>query len=236
MEVDTYGDFADKDWKDNEKGFARMIQRIDESVGKIMDKLTELGIAENTLIIFSSDNGPHDEGGHSVTCFNSSGGFQGYKRSLHEGGIRIPFIAWQPGTIKPGESDHQGYFPDLLATFCDIAGVENIENSDGYSILPLLKGDESSLKKHDYLYFEFQGQIAVRKDNWKYFQDKEGNESLYNLASDKHEDNDLKEENKEKFEELKSYIKQEHRDYIAVEVPIYYDRSRRGTILKGVAF
>jgi len=101
MEVDTYAQFEECDWRPNEKGFARMVQRIDISVGRIVDKLRELGLAENTLVLFSSDNGPHDEGGHSVTRFDSAGGFQGYKRSLHEGGIRIPFIALWPGTIEP---------------------------------------------------------------------------------------------------------------------------------------
>ena len=96
MEVDTYGEFEGCDWSPNEKGFARMVQRIDITVGRILTTLKELGIAKNTLVLFTSDNGPHNEGGHSVTRFNSSGGFQGYKRSLHDGGIRIPFIAWWP--------------------------------------------------------------------------------------------------------------------------------------------
>ena len=85
--------------------------------------------------------------------------------------------------------------------------------------------------KHDYLYFEFMGQIAIGKDNWKYYQDKEGNESLYNITEDRHEDNDVKDENKEKFEELKGYIKLEHQDYVSFEVPVYYDRSRRSAVL-----
>jgi len=223
MEVDTYGNFEDKDWRPNEKGFARMVQRIDVTVGKVMDTLRELGIAENTLVLFTSDNGPHNEGGHSVTRFNSSGGFQGYKRSLHEGGIRIPFIAWWPGTLTPGASDHMGYFPDLLPTCCDVTGAVYDCYTDGKSFLPLLRGDANNQRTHDYLYFEFMGQIAVRKENWKYFRSKEGEEALYHLANDRHEDRDLKSQNPEIFADLKSCVEREHRDYRPRDCPVYYD-------------
>lgn len=223
MEVDTYGEFEDRDWKPNEKGFARMVQRIDISVGKIMDKLKELGIADNTLVLFTSDNGPHNEGGHSVTRFNSSGGFQGYKRSLHEGGIRIPFIAWWPGTITPGESDHMGYFPDLLPTFCELAGAACDVLTDGLSIRPLLTGD-SGQPRHEHLYFEFQTQSAVRRDNWKYFANsKTGEEALYDLANDRHEDHDVKGEHPAIFAELKACVEHGHQDYKPCPVPVYYD-------------
>lgn len=223
MEVDTYGEFADRDWEPNEKGFARMVQRIDISVGRIMDTLKELGIAENTLILFTSDNGPHNEGGHSVTRFNSSGGFQGYKRSLHEGGIRIPFLAWWPGTIAPGESDHMGYFPDLLPTFCDVAGAACDVSTDGVSIHPLLTGAPGQLK-HDYLYFEYQTQLAVRREQWKFFANSAtGEEALYDLSRDRHEDNDVKADHPATFEELKAWVAHEHRDYKPCPVPVYYD-------------
>lgn len=227
MEVDTYGEFEERDWTPNEKGFARMIQRIDISVGKVMDTLKELGIAENTLVVFASDNGPHNEGGHSVTRFNSSGGFQGYKRSLHEGGIRIPFIAWQPGAIAPSTSDHLGYFPDLLPTFCAVADVECDCPTDGVSLLPLLTGS-SAQTQHDCLYFEYRGQLAVRKGNWKYYADAEGAESLYDLATDRHEDHDVKAENPDVFAELRAQIECKHEDYEPVNTPMYYDPPCRG--------
>jgi len=227
MEVDTYGEFEKNDWKPNEKGFARMVQRIDITVGKVLDKLKALGIAENTLVLFSSDNGPHNEGGHSVTRFDSAGGFQGYKRSLHEGGIRIPFIAWWPGTVAPGVSEQHGYFPDLLPTFCDVAGVERDgESDDGLSIYPLLRGDTAQQKQHEHLYFEYRGQCAVRKGNWKYFCDADGNESLYDLAADRHEDNDVKAQNPAVFDELKACIERDHADYTAFAVPPSYDPPR----------
>ncbi len=224
MEVDTYGEFEDRDWKPNEKGFARMVQRIDMSVGRIRETLEELGIADNTLVLFSSDNGPHNEGGHSVTRFNSSGGFQGYKRSLHEGGIRIPFIAWQPGTIRPGACDHHGFFPDLLATCCEAAGCEGVPDTDGHSILPTLYDRAEAQKHHDYLYFEYRGQLAVRQRKWKYFRDANGNEALYDLDADSHEDNDVKEQHPDIFKKLKACVEQEHADYTPFKPPVAYDR------------
>ncbi|MEM9161408.1 MAG: arylsulfatase, partial [Verrucomicrobiota bacterium] len=221
MEVDTYGDFEDEDWAPNEKGFARMVQRLDEVVGKVLDKLDELGIAENTLVVFSSDNGPHNEGGHKVTRFNSSGGFQGYKRSLHEGGIRIPFIARWKGVIEPGVTDHMGYFPDLLPTFCDAAGVESELDVDGKSILPLLTGNKENLDTHEYLYFEFNNQLAVRKGNMKYYRSEEGEESLYRLDTDRRENVDLKAERPGVFAELKGYVDKEHIPHTSTRVPAY---------------
>ena len=224
MEVDTYGEFEDRDWSPNEKGFARMVQRIDITVGQVMDTLKELGIAENTLVLFSSDNGPHNEGGHSVTRFDSSGGFQGYKRSLHEGGIRIPFIAWWPGTVKPGVTDHMGYFPDLLPTCCDIAGGNSDHATDGLSILPLLKGNRTEQEAHECLYFEYVDQLAVRKGSWKYFADsKAEEEALYNLTEDRHEDTNLKASMPDVFADLKSHVERTHQDYVPFDVPVYYD-------------
>ncbi|RMD84807.1 MAG: N-acetylgalactosamine-6-sulfatase [Lentisphaerae bacterium] len=220
MEVDDYGEFADKPWSDNEKGFARMIQRIDQAVGKVVEKVKELGLEKDTIIFFSSDNGPHNEGGHQVTTFNSAGPFQGFKRSLHEGGIRVPFIAWSPERI-PGNrvTDELAYFPDLIETFTELAGLIPVHYSDGHSLVPLLTGNEGKQPKHPYLYFEFMGQIAVRRGDFKYFRDKEGEEALYNIADDVHEDHDIKDKYPEIFEELKAYIKREHVDYRPLPIP-----------------
>ncbi len=223
MEVDTYGKFEDRDWEPNEKGFARMVQRIDITVGRIMDTLKTLGIAEETLVIFSSDNGPHNEGGHSVTRFDSAGGFQDYKRSLHEGGMRIPFIAWSPGTIEPSVSDHMGYFPDLLPTFLDVAGVNFNGMCDGLSTLPLLTGSESRQQLHEYLYFEFEGQLAVRRGPWKYYANREGKETLFDLSADRHEDDDVRELQQDIFSELKLCVAREHQTHTPSQTPAYYD-------------
>jgi arylsulfatase A-like enzyme len=236
MEVDRYGDFADRDWEPNEKGFARMVQRIDQSVGRILETLRELGIAEKTLVLFTSDNGPHNEGGHSVTRFDSAAGFQGYKRSLHEGGIRIPFIAWMPGTVAPGISDHLGYFPDLLPTFCELAGTVAPTAHDGLSLAPLLAG-RGTQARHGHLFFEFENQIAVRSGNWKYYRGRRGpepcapdvpndDEALYDLAADRHEDRDLKAEHPEVLRELKTHVVHEHREYTPDPVPPAYEPRR----------
>jgi arylsulfatase A-like enzyme len=220
MEVDTYAEFEDKDWKPNEKGFARMVQRIDETVGKVVNKVKELGLEEDTLILFSSDNGPHNEGGHSVKRFDSAGGFQGYKRSLHEGGIRIPFIARWKGKIEGGQtSDYMGYFPDFLATFSEMAGIELNTEHDGISLLPLLTDNPTEQEEHPYLYFEFEGQVAVKKDEWKYFKSSNGSEALYNLVEDRHEDNNIKDVYPKKFAELKNYAQLEHQDYQPATLP-----------------
>jgi arylsulfatase A-like enzyme len=210
MEVDTYGEFAGRDWAPNEKGFARMVQRIDQSVGRILDALDNGGIAANTLVLFTSDNGPHNEGGHSVTRFNSAGGFRGYKRSLHEGGIRIPFVARWLDKVRPGVSSHAGYFPDLLPTVCELAGAACPPATDGLSFLPLLTG--RTQPRHDHLYFEYQDQVAVRRGDWKYYRQGE-NEALYNLASDRHEDHDCHAAHFAMLLDLKDCAGRAHRAY-----------------------
>jgi len=233
MEVDTYGSFASEDWSPNEKGFARMVQRIDQTVGRIIKTLREEGIAEKTLVIFTSDNGPHSEGGHKVERFDSAGGFQGYKRSLHEGGIRIPFITWWPGTIRPGVTSYTGFFPDLLPTVCNLAGVEPIP-CDGKSLLPLLAGSSALRSAHHSLYFEFEDQIAVRMGHWKFFRNGHSRhpfmleetgdyEALFDLEKDPHEDEDIKQIHPSILRQLKAVAMQEHRDYAPAAVPASYE-------------
>jgi arylsulfatase A-like enzyme len=219
MEVDEYGDFATKDWKDNEKGFARMLQRIDQTVGKVRAKLEELGLAEDTIIMFSSDNGPHQEGGHAVKTFDSAGPFQGFKRSLHEGGIRVPFIAWGPGRIPGGRvSEELCYFPDLMNTFCELVMLPPEGPADGHSLVPLLEGREDEQPSHPYLYHEYLGQIAVREGNHKFYRDGDGAEFLYDLETDVHEDTDIKDQHPAIFARLKGRIALEHRDYAPTPV------------------
>jgi arylsulfatase A-like enzyme len=171
MEVPDYGIYADMDWPNPEKGFAAMIQNIDETVGAIHRKLKECGIEENTLVIFISDNGPHAEGHHDPEFFNSSGPLRGKKRDLYEGGIRTPFIAKWPDKIKAGSaSDHISAFWDYLPTFCEIAGIEVPVHTDGISFLPALTGNENKQQKHEYLYWEFYergGIQAALMENWK---------------------------------------------------------------------
>ena len=169
MEVPDLGIYQDKDWPETQKAHAAMITYIDKDVGLILNKLCDLGIDKNTLVIFTSDNGPHDEGGADSYFFNSNGQLSGIKRDLYEGGIRVPMIAWWPGNINPGrQSDHISAFWDFLPTACDIAGVPPLEYTDGISFLPTLVEGEQT--KHEYLYWEFfekGGRQAIRKKNWK---------------------------------------------------------------------
>jgi arylsulfatase A-like enzyme len=218
MEVDDYGSFDGKPWPDPEKGFARMIQYMDESVGKISGKLKELGVDENTLLIFTSDNGPHSEGNHSSSFFLSSGVFRGEKRDLYEGGIRVPFIARWPAKIKPGSiSDHASAFWDYLATFCEIADIAAPDHTDGISFLPALTGNSLHQRKHPYLYWEFYemgGKQAVRKDNWKAVRlnTRTGNPAieLYNLDTDPSETQDVSSLYPEKVADLEAIMAEAH--------------------------
>lgn len=134
--------------------FAGMMTRLDGDVGRIIALVRSLGIAENTLIIFTSDNGPHQEGGHRPAYFNSNGGLRGIKRDMYEGGIRIPFIAWWPGAIEAGSlNNHVCAFWDFLPTACDLARIKTPKGKDGISYLPGLLGKKQ--KAHPFLYWEF---------------------------------------------------------------------------------
>src|SRR5258705_5736822 len=150
-------------------GFATMVARLDRYVGDIIRSVQQEGILENTLIIFTSDNGPHREGGGDPDFFNSNGIFRGIKRDLYEGGIRVPFIAYWKGKIVPGTREQPGAVWDIYPTFLELAGRPATQNIDGISILPTLtrKGKQ---KEHEYFYWEFHennGRQAVRWKNWK---------------------------------------------------------------------
>ena len=151
--------------------FAAMMTILDRDVGHILDLLKELGIDENTLVIFTSDNGPHKEGGHKPDFFDSNGPLRGYKRDLYEGGIRVATAAWWPSVIKPGSaSSHVGTGWDVLPTFCELAGVPTPEGIDGVSFAPTLRGQKTKQAKRDHVYWEFHeqgGKQAVRKGKWK---------------------------------------------------------------------
>jgi len=169
MEVPDYGQYADKDWPEPQKGTAAMISRMDSDIGKLVSRLEESGIDKHTIIFFTSDNGPHAEGLNDPDFFNSNGSLRGIKRDLTEGGIRVPFIAWWPGTIQGGQtSNHMSAFWDFLPTACDLAGVTKPSSLDGLSYMPALLGDEQP--EHTYLYWEFfeqGGKQAIRQGNWK---------------------------------------------------------------------
>ena len=150
--------------------YAAMVSRLDRDVQRLVDLLEKQGILDNTLIIFTSDNGTHHEGGHDPDFFDSNGPFRGYKRDLYEGGIRTPFIAYWPGVItKASVSYHISAFWDFLPTMADLIGVSTPKGVDGISFLPTLTG-KCKQKKHKSLYFEFHeqgGRQAILKDGWK---------------------------------------------------------------------
>lgn len=149
--------------------FAAMVARLDRFVGEIMNAVKDKGIEKNTLVIFTSDNGPHRENGGDPDFFNSNGGLRGIKRDLYEGGIRVPFIACQPGLTKPGTINTMPVaIWDLFPTFSQLAKVAWIPETDGISLLPTLKAQK--LSQHPYLYWELHesgGKQAVRFGNWK---------------------------------------------------------------------
>jgi arylsulfatase A-like enzyme len=199
--------------------FAAMVERIDGYVGEVMTKLEQLGISENTIVIFTSDNGAHFEGGTDYDFFNSNGPFRGLKRDLYEGGIHVPMIIKWPGKVKPGTiSDHVSAFWDWLPTFAEILGKKVPMEIDGLSFLPSLLGEKSQ-PKHDHLYWEFHelgGRQAVRRGNWKLvkYQVKDTSKTvteLYDLASDPTESKNLASENPQKVAELNDLIKNSHR-------------------------
>ena len=213
--------------------FAAMITRLDYYVGEVLKKLKEKGLDENTLVIFSSDNGPHEEGGADPTFFGRDGKLRGLKRQCHEGGIRIPFIARWPGHVPAGKvNDHICAFYDLMPTFCDVAGIKNYEKKyrnkekevdyfDGISFAPTLLGMKKQ-KQHDFLYWEFNetNQIAVRMDDWKLIV-KKGKPFLYNLKTDIHEDNDVALQHPDIVEKLKKVIFEQRipNPYFSVTLP-----------------
>lgn len=190
--------------------YASMVSRLDKDVGRILNKLKEMGVDENTLVIFTSDNG-HEYDNLKDEFFNSNGEFRGKKRDLYEGGIRMPFVARWPNKIKAGTTtDHISAFWDFLPTACDIAGIEPTAAINGISYLPVLVNGQDLQKKHDYLYWEFnekQGPIqALLKEDWKlvYFVDKRF--ELYNLKTDPSELTDVSKQHPEVLKELQAEL------------------------------
>lgn len=214
--------------------FAGMITRLDHYVGEILEKLKAKGLDERTIVIFTSDNGPHEEGGADPVFFGRDGKLRGLKRQCYEGGIRIPFIVRWPGHVKAGSrSDLPFAFYDLMATFSDLAGVddyvERYKNKrlaedyfDGISIVPTLLGRKGQ-KRHDFLYWEFHetDQLAVREGDWKMVVIK-GVPHLYNLSTDLHEDHDVAAEHPDRVKKMVEIIKSQHTpsQYFKVTMPI----------------
>ncbi len=197
--------------------FAAMVTRIDRYVGEVFALLRELGLDRRTLVLFTSDNGPHREGGANPDYFDSYGPFRGVKRDLYEGGIRLPLIAWAPGRIAAeSTNDHVCAFWDMLPTFAEVAGVELPDTlaTDGISIVPALTG-RGLQPEHDYLYWEFHeggGKQAVRRGEWKAVRQNvqsnpEGPIELYDLSRDLHEDHNVAESHPALVREMDSLMR-----------------------------
>jgi len=214
MEDPDRHQFASEPWPTAEIGFASMVARLDRDVGRLIAQLEAQGLADNTLVIFTSDNGPHQEGGHDGSFFDSNGPLRGFKRDLTEGGIRVPFIARWPGRIKPGTtSDHAGYFGDFFATAAELAGASLPAGLDSRSFLPALLGQTQSAP--EYLYWEFyengSGQ-AVRYGDWKAIRRPmlTGAVALYDLATDLGEERDVAATHPELVTRAKAFMDQSH--------------------------
>jgi arylsulfatase A-like enzyme len=187
MEVPGDQPYSDRDWPQPEKNFAAMITRLDADVGRILEQLKASGLDRDTLVIFTSDNGPHKEGNHDPDYFNSSGPLRGIKRDLYEGGVRVPFIVRWPGRIAAGRvSDCVIAFWDFLPTAAELAGVKAPSGLDGISFVPELTGKPQAA--HEYLYWEFHERgftQAIRMGDWKGVRLDVGQPiELYNLKTD----------------------------------------------------
>ncbi|HLJ46589.1 MAG TPA: sulfatase-like hydrolase/transferase [Bryobacteraceae bacterium] len=215
MEVPSDAPYSDKPWPAVERAFAAMVNRLDESVGKVLASLKANGIDNRTLVIFASDNGPHHEGKHDPAFFHSSGPLRGIKRDLYEGGIRVPFLARWPGKIQAGRvSDQLLAFWDFLRTAVELTGSRMPAGLDGISMMPALLGKPQ--RNHEYLYWEFyEGGFkqAVRQGDWKAVRLKIGAiPELYNLKDDLGETRNVASQNPAKAAELARLMDQAHVD------------------------
>jgi arylsulfatase A-like enzyme len=211
MEVPGDAPYSDKPWPQAQKNHAAMITRLDADVGKLLERLKVLGLDEQTIIFFTSDNGPHKEGGANPKFFQSSGPLRGHKRDLTEGGIRVPMIVRWPGKIKAGAvSDQVLAFWDFLPTAAELAQTRVPPRLDGISMVPALLG-KGEQKKHEFLYWEFHeggSQQAVRMGNWKALRTKLGAPlELYDLTTDIGETSNVAGQHPDLVAKIEAYLK-----------------------------
>lgn len=210
-QVPDFGPYADTDWPDQDKGQAAMITRLDAMVGRMLQTLRATGLDRNTLVIFTSDNGPHNESNHNLKRFNPSGPLKGIKRSLTDGGIRVPCIAWWPGTIAAGrESSHVAYFGDWMATAAELAGTKTPAGCDSISFIPTLTG-QGEQARHEWLYWEFHEknfqQAALLNSRWKGLRTGlSGPVTLNDLENDLGETTDVAAKHPEVVERIAKYL------------------------------
>jgi arylsulfatase A-like enzyme len=198
---------------------------------------------KKTLVIFTSDNGPHAEGGANPAYFTSSGGLRGQKRDLYEGGIRVPMVAWWPGKVTPGSNtDHISAFWDVMPTFAELAGADVPEDIDGISFLPTLLGNPYKQKEHDFLYWEFHehgGKQAVRKDKWKAIRlqvkkNPNGPLELYDLQTDPQEKSNIASQHPDILRQMEQIMRQARTNsdvFLFGQSPYRADRKDRKKLL-----
>jgi arylsulfatase A-like enzyme len=212
MEIPSDDPYTGESWPQPQKNHAAMITRLDADVGKLLDKLKELKLDDNTIVFFTSDNGPHKEGGADPAFFHSSGPWRGYKRSMTEGGIRVPMVVrgWPHEHRKTGTSDLVWAFWDFLPTATELAGVKPPANIDGRSVAPVILGT-AEVKPHEFLYWEFHengSKQAVRTGDWKAIRPKVGGPlELYDLAKDPGEKEDVAAKHPEVVAKVETYLK-----------------------------
>ena len=215
LEVPDLGIYENMDWPHPRKAYAAMVTRLDSYVGSIIEELKRQNLENNTIILFTSDNGPHEESGHDPSFFNSTSNLRGLKRNFYEGGIRVPLIVWGPGIVKSNSvSDHISYFPDILPTIAEAIGIEIEHSIDGLSFYPTLTAATESQKEHKFLYWEAhekKGARALRIGNWKsVIKPYRGKMELYDLSNDVIESNNIASENADILSVHKEIIEQAH--------------------------
>lgn len=201
--------YKDRGWPEIERRHASRITMLDQQIQRLLNKLDAMGELDDTFILLTSDNGPHGEGKHDRTFFNSSNGLKGYKRDMYEGGVRVPGIVYWKGKSRQGVSDHPAIFYDIMPTLAEVAGIDVPDQTDGISFLPEVRGNPQ--KKHDHLYWELQPangkqsgfRQAVRKGDWKAVRYNQTNRTeLYDLENDLYETRDVSEKYPEVVERM----------------------------------
>ena len=231
MQVPDDAPYSNESWPQVEKNKAAMITRLDATVGKLLDRLKELKIEDNTIVMFTSDNGPHKEGGVDPKFFESSGPLRGIKRDLYEGGIRVPMIVRWPAKIKPGRvSDLVWAFWDFLPTACQIAGVSPPPKLDGLSMLPGLLGQTQSAR-HSYLYWEFHEggfKQALRLGDWKAVRlQADGPLELYDLQTDLEEKHNVADQYGQVVARIEKFLKSARTE--SAEFPVQKTAEKKET-------
>lgn len=216
--------YKDKSWPEEAKRYAAMVNMLDRQVGEVLDLLRELAVEKHTIVFFCGDNGGQDyfrstdrpRGFHGPNVNPKSGAaFRGHKGNLYEGGLRIPMLVRWPGKIRPGRvSDLLWYFPDVLPTLAELAGVPAPKDVDGISIVPTLLGEDAAGRKqkaHEFLYWELGQQTALRMKHWKAIRPRKNRDwELYDLRRDLEENNNVASEHPEVLAKMKAYAARAH--------------------------